>query len=186
MGGRRCWSWAANECNPGVYSTKFHAGSLRAGKAFLIAFPLDKVPKGQRITNAELVIPVHHVESEQRLTIRRILGDWGAGVCYKYRMRSPQAGRLDAARRVGPRPPIAPPRRAAAVRISARRKDGQRHRGRRAVVHRGGGEPRLDPSASRTSTPRFICCRRSPRTPTGSAGGSCASPMSPSDPRGRR
>jgi hypothetical protein len=82
-------SWAAEEIYPGVYSTKFSM-VLKSGKALLIAFPLDKIPKGQRITNAELVVPVNYVEGEQRLTVRRILGSWGAGVCYQYRTVRPK------------------------------------------------------------------------------------------------
>jgi hypothetical protein len=82
-------SWAIAEAGPAVYSNK-SVLQLRNGRAFLIAFPLDKIPKGQRITNAELIMPVHFVEGEERVTIRRILGNWGAGVCYRHRMIRPK------------------------------------------------------------------------------------------------
>lgn len=81
--------WATAELQPGVYSGK-SVVQLRAGRAFLIAMPLDKIPEGQRITKAELTIPVNYCEGEQRLSVRRILGDWGAGVNYKHRMVRPQ------------------------------------------------------------------------------------------------
>jgi hypothetical protein len=83
-------SWAASEISPGVFTTKYSI-HLVSGRAFLIVFPLERVPKGQRITNAELIVPVHHVDSEQRLTIRRVLGAWGPGVCHKYRSVRPKA-----------------------------------------------------------------------------------------------
>jgi hypothetical protein len=82
-------SWAGDQVGPGVYSTKTTL-HLRNGTAFLIAFPLDKLPKGQRITNAELVVPVHYAEGEHRVTVRRVLGSWGPGVCHRYRMVRPR------------------------------------------------------------------------------------------------
>ena len=85
----RLW-WAANESSPGVFTTKYSL-LLHSKKAFLICFPIDRIPRGQRITNAELLVPVNSVEyGEQRLTIRRILGDWGVGVCHDYRMVRPK------------------------------------------------------------------------------------------------
>jgi hypothetical protein len=82
-------SWAAYESGPGTWTTQFWL-DLRTSRSLLIAFPLDKIPKGQRITNAELVFIVAHVENDQRLTFRRILGDWGIGVCHDYRMVRPK------------------------------------------------------------------------------------------------
>lgn len=84
-------SWACEEYPlRGVFMTHwgFH---LSPGRAFLICFPLDKIPKGQRIRSAELTLPVWDVENGAgRITVRRILGSWGAGVCHQYRMVRPK------------------------------------------------------------------------------------------------
>lgn len=83
-------SWAAHEYPPGVSTTKYTL-PLKAGKSFLIAFPLAAVPKGQRITRAELVVPVASLDGgARRVTVRRVLGDWGAGVNHKYRRQLPK------------------------------------------------------------------------------------------------
>jgi len=64
---------------------------LQRQRAFLIRYPIDKlIPKGQRITQAEWVIPVVYCNGEQKLYVHRILGEWGAGVCHKYRSVRPQ------------------------------------------------------------------------------------------------
>jgi hypothetical protein len=81
-------SWAAFESSPGVFST--HAVQFIPNRAFLIRYPLDRIPKKQRITKAELVIPVNYLAGEPRLEVRRVLADWGAGVCYTYRKTSPK------------------------------------------------------------------------------------------------
>src|SRR5262249_51407615 len=55
------------------------------------AFPIDKIPKGQRITRAELMLPVLLTSAgEHKLHVRRILADWGPGVCYQYRATRPK------------------------------------------------------------------------------------------------
>jgi hypothetical protein len=82
-------SWAANESPPGLHTTKYTL-YLKTGKAFLIVFPLDGIPKGQRITQAELTVPIPSVVGTQRLTVRRVLGDWGPGVNHKYRRQTPK------------------------------------------------------------------------------------------------
>jgi len=82
-------SWANDEYPQGVFTTH-HGLRLRSGYAFLICFPLDKVPKGQRIRSAELTVPVWGADGPGRLTVRRILGDWGAGVCHQYRTIRPK------------------------------------------------------------------------------------------------
>ncbi len=82
-------SWAGTESGTGSWTTHLFL-DMKTGRSLLICFPLDKVPKGQRITNAELVFTVVNVDREQRLTVRRILGDWGVGVCHDFRMVRPQ------------------------------------------------------------------------------------------------
>lgn len=84
-------SWACSEYpDRGTFHT--HWGfRLSPGQTFLICFPLDKIPKGQRIRSAELTIPVAGVDGGPgRVTLRRVLRDWGAGVCHKYRMVYPE------------------------------------------------------------------------------------------------
>jgi len=82
-------SWAAQEMQPGVWTTKYTL-HLKSNKAFLLAFPIDRLPRDQRITNAELILPIAHVDGEQRLTVRRVVGDWGPGVCWQHRTARPK------------------------------------------------------------------------------------------------
>jgi hypothetical protein len=83
-------SWAAFSYGEGTFSTVYI--DLYSTRTFLVRYPLDKIPRGQRITNAEWVLPVNLLSpaTEQRLYIRRILPEWGAGVCYQYRMVRPK------------------------------------------------------------------------------------------------
>jgi len=53
--------------------------------SFLIRFPLDQIPKDQRITKAELTFPVSIAPAEQKVLVRRIVGSWGAGVSWNHR-----------------------------------------------------------------------------------------------------
>lgn len=85
---RASWSgaqWATGEFH-NIYA------ELYGNSAALIQFPLGRIPRGQRITNAELILSVALVApaGEQRLYVRRLLGDWGAGVSYQYRMTRPK------------------------------------------------------------------------------------------------
>jgi hypothetical protein len=83
-------SWAVSQYPERDVWTTTLGVSLRPGNAMLICFPLEKIPKGQRIRSAELTIPVWGVEGQGRITVRRILGDWGPGVCHQYRMVRPK------------------------------------------------------------------------------------------------
>lgn len=68
-----------------------NAIDFQQGRAMLIRFPLEAVPKGQRVTNAELIFTVTLVSGvEPRLYIWRLLPDWGAGVCHRFRMTRPR------------------------------------------------------------------------------------------------
>lgn len=82
--------WLMNEMGAGEFTTTLL--DLRAERSFLIRYPLDRVPPGQRITRAEWILPVGLVNptGELRLYVRRIVGDWGAGVCHLYRMLRPK------------------------------------------------------------------------------------------------
>lgn len=88
-------SWASNGSG-GSYSSMYiflDARGRRGNRSFLIQFPLDQIPKGMRITNAELTMPAEQVYPEARqprVQIRRIIGPWGAGVNHIYRMQRPE------------------------------------------------------------------------------------------------
>jgi hypothetical protein len=76
-------SWAAQSYGPGVFYT-YPQVQLFPEMAVLIRFPLDKVPKGQRITKAELSVTSEYVAGTPNVSVRRILADWGPGVCHLY------------------------------------------------------------------------------------------------------
>lgn len=88
-------SWASSGAG-GSYNSMYiylDARGRRGNRSFLIQFPLDSVPEGMRITNAELTMPAQQVypESRQpRVQLRRIIGPWGAGVNHVYRMQRPE------------------------------------------------------------------------------------------------
>jgi hypothetical protein len=112
-------SWATRDIEPGVSTTRYEL-PLDRGRAFLICYPLDKIPKGQRIVRAELVIPLYADLGEQQLQVRRVVGDWGAGVCHEYRMVRPKKV---AWTRPGARDPVADARPSATVRVRAGTKE---------------------------------------------------------------
>ncbi|MGE0606993.1 MAG: hypothetical protein AB7O62_07860 [Pirellulales bacterium] len=83
-------SWAGTANNVADYGN--NSIDLVPKSSFLIRYPLEKIPPGQRITKAEWTVP--HVlvspANGARLRVRRILQEWGAGVCHQYRMTRPQ------------------------------------------------------------------------------------------------
>ncbi len=59
--------------------------------ALLMRFPIkDQIPKGQRITKAELTIVPNYVAGNSNVQVRRLLAEWGPGVCHQYRMTYPK------------------------------------------------------------------------------------------------
>lgn len=83
-------SWAGFEYTKGTYTTA--SIDLSGTNAFLLRFPVERLPKRQRISNAELSIPVTGIslKEEPRLTMRRLLADWGPGVSYLYSRTLPE------------------------------------------------------------------------------------------------
>lgn len=82
-------SWAGYHASAGVFAPVYI--ELVPGRAFLIRYPIDKViPPGNRITQAEWVVPVVYCPREQKLLVHRLLGEWGAGVSHLYRSVRPQ------------------------------------------------------------------------------------------------
>jgi hypothetical protein len=82
-------SWANYQLDRGIFTNQYHL-NLSGERAFLICFPIDQIPKEQKITKAELLVPMMYLDGEQRLQLRRIVGDWGAGVSHQYRMIRPE------------------------------------------------------------------------------------------------
>ena len=82
-------SWAMYERWPGIYTTDKVVIGPR--QRFLFRFSLDKIPPGQRISHAELTLPVtERYGPEPRFYLWRITADWGPGVCYQYRLVGPK------------------------------------------------------------------------------------------------
>jgi hypothetical protein len=82
-------SWTMGP-NPGVHLTHptlYWTSSI----ALLMRFPIkDHIPKGQRVTKAELSITPTYIAGPAEAHVRRILAEWGVGVSHKYRMTHPQ------------------------------------------------------------------------------------------------
>jgi hypothetical protein len=81
-------SWAMYDSLPGVLTT--YMVSFNPKRAVLIRYPLDKIPKGQRITSAEWIVPLTYVAGSPHLEVRRMLAKWGMGVCHKYAKTYPK------------------------------------------------------------------------------------------------
>ncbi len=82
-------SWAAYAPRAGQFDTVWL--HLTAEGRFLIRYDLSAIPEGQRITHAELNLPVSAVYgSDPRLFLWRMQADWGAGVCHDYRRTDPR------------------------------------------------------------------------------------------------
>lgn len=83
-------SWAITQASPGIFDTQQYL-NYSSSMAILMRFPIDQlIPKGQRITKAELVIAPTYVAGESQFHVRRILAEWGNGVCHQYRMVHPK------------------------------------------------------------------------------------------------
>jgi hypothetical protein len=85
-------SWAGYRGTSGYGSGTLAFCNLEARQsAFLITFPIDRIPEGMRITNATLsMVCILNYENRHRLEVRRIIGDWGDGVSYLYRRTLPE------------------------------------------------------------------------------------------------
>jgi hypothetical protein len=85
-------SWVTTQPgNGGVFNTQ---PSLywNSKIAVLLRLPFnDLIPKGQRITKAELTLNATYLAgSEPKVTVRRVLAEWGSGVCHQYRIAYPK------------------------------------------------------------------------------------------------
>ena len=84
-------SWASMLSATGVNNAE---GSVLffSDMAILLRFPVDQViPKGQRITKAELSLEAYYLGGTlSEIHVRRLLAEWGTGVCHQYRMTYPK------------------------------------------------------------------------------------------------
>jgi hypothetical protein len=83
-------SWAGLLAARDAYNAEAQV-QLYPDMAILMRFGLSKIPKGQRITKAEFTIPADYVAGVPvHIGARRILAEWGTGVCHQYRMTYPK------------------------------------------------------------------------------------------------
>ncbi len=83
-------SWAGVSYGAGEFLNS--SIDITTKNSFLIRFPLDRIPKNHRVTKAELTIP-YELESPPtgiRTQVRRLLVEWGPGVCHQYRQTRPE------------------------------------------------------------------------------------------------
>jgi hypothetical protein len=74
-------SWAAYEAWTAIYTTSYV--DIAPSRSFLIRFALNKIPPGQRITYAELILPVSYFAgTDPRFYLWRVLAEWGPGVSH--------------------------------------------------------------------------------------------------------
>jgi len=81
--------WAMSWLRSGIYTTALL--DLVPNRSFLFRFPLDQIPAGERITQAEIILPIEVIEgTDPRLYVWRVTTAWGVGACYDYRITVPQ------------------------------------------------------------------------------------------------
>ncbi len=71
-------------------NTRYINSAAGAGPAtsYLLRYSLDQIPKGMRITRAEWTI-AHNVAST-KISVWRVLPEWGIGACFQYRTTYPK------------------------------------------------------------------------------------------------
>ena len=82
-------SWLGRHSSPGIYVNNYM--DMTPGRRFLIRYPIESIPPGQRIVSATWTIPV---DQDPRVPIRlfvwRLLTPWGLGVNHQYRTQLPK------------------------------------------------------------------------------------------------
>lgn len=82
--------WAGFQpSGPGVFTANGQL-QFKNDMALLMRFPLTQIPKGQRVTKAELTVEPTYVAGTPEFHLRRLLADWGHGVCHLYRQTYPK------------------------------------------------------------------------------------------------
>jgi hypothetical protein len=84
-------SWAGMLSATGVLNPESQV-QFYNDMAILMRFPIDKaIPKDQRITKAELTLePNYLAGSLTEIHVRRLVAEWGTGVCHQYRLTHPK------------------------------------------------------------------------------------------------
>lgn len=85
------FSWAGMLSATGVLNPDGQI-QLYSDMAILMRFPIDKaIPKDQRITKAELTLEANYLAGTlTEIHVRRMLAEWGTGVCHQYRLTHPK------------------------------------------------------------------------------------------------
>src|SRR5262249_55197897 len=81
-------SWVMGPANPvqNTQPTLYWSHSI----ALLVRFPVKHlIPQGQRIRKAELMLHSTYVAGKPEVHVRRLVTEWGTGVCHQYRMTYP-------------------------------------------------------------------------------------------------
>ena len=79
--------WAAQQIDPALYVSNPPIGAPNT--SCLIRYSFDQIPKGNRITHAEWVIPAGPAAASN-VTVWRVIAEWGIGVCHQFRMVHPK------------------------------------------------------------------------------------------------
>ena len=79
--------WASYDYKDGSFASSIL--TFPAIQGILIQFPIDAIPRGYRVVNAELCLPVTSTQPDVRISVWRVLPDWGPGVCHLYRRELP-------------------------------------------------------------------------------------------------
>ncbi len=79
--------WAAQQIDPTLFVSNPPIGG--ANTSYLVRYSFDQIPKGNRITHAEWVVPVGFAATST-VTVWRVLAEWGIGVCHQFRMVHPK------------------------------------------------------------------------------------------------
>ena len=83
-------SWACLLVGEKSYYTENQV-QLHADMALLMRFSLARIPPKQRITKAEFSMPVAYLGGGLcEISVRRLVADWGLGVCHLYRRTHPE------------------------------------------------------------------------------------------------
>ena len=79
--------WAAQQIDPALYVSNPPIGA--PNNSCLIRYSFDQIPKGNRITHAEWVIPAGPAAAST-VSVWRVIAEWGIGVCHQFRMIHPK------------------------------------------------------------------------------------------------
>lgn len=79
--------WASQQVDSSLYLSNPPITS--ASTSYLLRYSFDQIPKGQRITHAEWVIPASGAAA-CTVHVWRVIADWGIGACHQYRMTWPK------------------------------------------------------------------------------------------------